>query len=215
MSDTKNIIRTVIVEDEENVRDHLKWLLDNSDGIKCAGVFEDGESAIKGINDLLPDVVLMDIGLPGKSGIQCIKEIKKIHPDIQIIMQTVYTDEDKIFESLQAGAVGYILKKTKSEKIIQAIKDAYEGGVPMTGEIARKVLSFLSAPQKEKLESLLSNREIEVLKALTKGFSYNSIAEQLFISINTVRFHVKNIYAKLHVKSRPEAVAKVIREKLI
>ena len=157
----------------------------------------------------------MDIGLQDCSGIECVKRLLAVYPSLHIIMQTVYSDDDKIFDSLRAGAVGYLLKKTPTEKILQAIRDALEGGAPMTGEIARKVLTYFQQPKQNKLKTLLSEREIDVLKALTKGHSYQNIADLLFISVNTVRFHIRNIYEALHVNSRSEAVAKVYNDKLL
>ncbi len=157
----------------------------------------------------------MDIDLAGASGIRCVETLKEEFPDLRVVMQTVYTDDEKIFESLRAGAVGYLLKKTPTHKLLEAISDASEGGAPMTGEIARKVLNFFQQPKKGKLREILSEREIDVLKALTKGHSYQAIADLLFISVNTVRFHIRNIYEKLHVNSRSEAVAKVIKHKLL
>jgi DNA-binding NarL/FixJ family response regulator len=211
----KKIIHVAIVDDDELQRNSLRWLIDDTEGYSCTGAYKNCAEAKKGISETLPDVVLMDIGLQGSSGIECVESLKKDFPELQIIMQTVYSDDEKIFESLRAGAVGYLLKKTPTQKLLQAISDASEGGAPMTGEIARKVMLYFQQPKKEKIQEILSDREIDVLKALTKGHSYQAIAELLFISVNTVRFHIRNIYEKLHVNSRSEAVAKVMKHKLL
>jgi DNA-binding NarL/FixJ family response regulator len=208
-------IRVAIVDDDEELRQSLRWLINDSEGFKCVGTYLNCAGALKGVAEEKPDVVLMDIGLGGQSGIDCVFEIKQRYPEIHVIMQTVYSDDEKIFESLRAGAVGYLLKRTPTEKLLQAIRDAMDGGAPMTGEIARRVLSHFQQPKKNQIESLLSDREVEVLNALTKGHSYQAIADQLFISVNTVRFHIRNIYEKLHVKSRSQAVARVMKGDLL
>jgi DNA-binding NarL/FixJ family response regulator len=212
-----NVINVAIVDDDEEIRNGLSWIIKNADGYNLTGVYKNFTEAAEGIAAQTPDVVLMDIGLPGKSGIDCVRELKEKHPEVQFVMQTVYSDDEKIFESLRAGAVGYLLKKTPTSKFLQAISDAYDGGAPMTGEIARKVMQYFQQPQKKKNPSSyeLSDRELEVLKALTEGHSYKAIADKLFVSVHTVRFHLHNIYEKLHVSSRAEAVAKVMKEKMI
>lgn len=212
------VIVVAIVDDDVEIRDGLQWILKNSDGFICSGVYKNYHEAVAGLEKHTPDVVLMDIGLPGKSGIECVQELKVQFPEVQFIMQTVYADDEKIFESLRAGAVGYLLKKTPTTKVLQSISDAYNGGAPMSGEIARKVLHYFQTPKKKNILneiSGLSEREIEVLKLLTEGHSYKIIADKLFVSVHTVRFHLHNIYEKLHVNSRAEAVAKVTREKTV
>jgi len=201
-------ISVAIVDDDYEVLAGLNWMIDNADGYHCVGAWSSGDEALEKIAEPLPDVLLMDIGLPGTSGIECVRELTKRYPRIRIIMQTVYSDDDKIFESLRAGAVGYILKKSPILKILQAISDAHEGGVPMSGDVARKVLAFFQTPPPDQLSSL-SPRERDVLEALVEGRSYKAISEKLFLSVHTVRFHLHNIYEKLHVRSRSEAVAKV------
>lgn len=207
------IIRVAIVDDDEDIRSGLKWMLDYTEGYACAGVYRSCAEAVEQLGDALPDVVLMDIGLPGTSGIECVRKLKALFPDVQFVMQTVYSDDDKIFESLRAGAVGYILKKSQTVKVLQAISDAHAGGAPMSGEIARRVLTFFQQPQPADEMAALSDREVEVLEALVQGHSYKAIAEKLFVSVHTVRFHLHNIYEKLHVSSRAEAVAKVMRHR--
>ena len=210
------VITVAIVDDDEEIRNGLTWIIDDADGYTLTGAYKNYTEAITGIEEHQPDVVLMDIGLPGKSGIECVRELKVRFPDVQFVMQTVYADDENIFQSLRAGAVGYLLKKTPTVKFLQAISDAYEGGSPMSGEIARKVLNYFQEPAKKKSKDYqLSEREVEVLKALTEGHSYKTIADKLFVSVHTVRFHLHNIYDKLHVSSRAEAVAKVMKENMI
>ena len=219
MADTQSkfkMIRVALVDDDEEIRNGLSWIIQQSEGFHLTGVYKNYSEALQGIKETQPDVVLMDIGLPGKSGIECVRELKAKYPRVQFVMQTVYADDENIFQSLRAGAVGYLLKKTPTAKFLQAVSDAYEGGAPMSGEIARKVLNYFQEPQKKKTTDYeLSGREVDVLKALTEGHSYKSIAEKLFVSVHTVRFHLHNIYDKLHVSSRAEAVAKVMKENVI
>jgi DNA-binding NarL/FixJ family response regulator len=210
------VINVAIVDDDEEIRTGLRWIIDNTDGYHLTGVYKNYTEAVSGIEADQPDVVLMDIGLPGKSGIECVRELKLRFPAVQFVMQTVYADDENIFQSLRAGAVGYLLKKTPTAKFLQAISDAYNGGAPMSGEISRKVLNYFQEPAKKKsADYQLSEREMEVLKALTEGHSYKAIADKLFVSVHTVRFHLHNIYDKLHVSSRAEAVAKVMKENVI
>jgi DNA-binding NarL/FixJ family response regulator len=210
------VIRVAIVDDDEEIRDGLSWIIGRTEGYLLTGVYKNYTEALQGIGETEPDVVLMDIGLPGKSGIDCVRELKEKFPKVQFVMQTVYADDENIFQSLRAGASGYLLKKLPAAKFLQAISDAYEGGAPMSGEIARKVLNYFQTPAKRSSADYeLSGREVEVLKALTEGHSYKAIADKLFVSVHTVRFHLHNIYDKLHVSSRAEAVAKVMKENVL
>lgn len=203
-----------IVDDDSQVRDSVSWLIDNSDGFKCVGAYSSCDEVLNSIEDNLPDVVLMDIAMPTTCGIECVERLKTEYPDLKILMLTNYSDDDRIFDSLRAGAVGYLLKNSSITKLCEAIKEAYEGGAPMSSEVAKKVLGYFHSQKKiTKYDAVLSKREIEVLKALTEGLSDKAIADKLFISIPTVRFHLKNIYAKLHVTSRSEAVIKAIQGK--
>ncbi len=209
-------VRVLIIEDDVKVRDGLKWLVNDADGMKCVGAYGRMREGIEAVEELSPDVALVDIGLPDMSGIDGVKLIKQQFPQVQVLMVTVYSTDEMIFQALQAGAVGYILKKTSSEKILSAINDAYNGGAPMSNEIARRVLLFFQTQHKQKTDNIgLSDREIQVLKALVDGLTYKAIADSLYVSINTVRFHLRNIYAKLHVASRSEAIVKALKEKLI
>jgi DNA-binding NarL/FixJ family response regulator len=205
-------IHVAILDDDEEVRSGLSWLIDKMEGYCITGTYGTCHAALQKIDDNPPDVMLVDIGLPDRSGIECVRELKRHYPDIQFLMLTVYSDDDNIFQSLRAGAVGYLLKKTPSAKLIEAIRDARDGGAPISNEIARKVLQyFQEQPGSTHLTDRLSDRETEVLRCLTEGLSYKAIADRLFLSVHTVRFHLHNIYAKLHVTSRAEAVAKAMK----
>lgn len=204
-------IRVAVVDDDRNLAEGIAWIINHKRGFKCVGMYYGYQDSVRGLEENPADVILMDIGLQGESGIDCVRSLKKVYPEIQIVMQTVYSDDEKIFQSLRAGAVGYILKKTTPDQVLHAISEAHQGGVPFTGEIARKVLSYFksaSAPAVD-VDTLLSDREKEVLNELVQGHSYQNIADRLFISLPTVRFHLQNIYKKLHVRSRGEAVAKL------
>lgn len=212
MTERDNLIHVAIIDDDREIRDGLRWMIEHSEGFVCTGAFRRCVDGLDRLEDDPPDVVLMDIGLPEVSGIECVGRMKERFPDLQILMLTVYSDDEKIFQSLRAGAVGYLLKKTPAEKLLDAIRDAYAGGAPMSSEIPRKVLGYFRQPKLQRMASTLSGRESEVLEALIEGHSYKAIAEKLFVSVHTVRFHLHNIYAKLHVSTRAEAVAKAITQ---
>ncbi len=207
-------INIAIVDDDEEIRRSICWIINQSPKFYCSATWKNCGEALKNIESDPPNVILMDIGLPDKSGIECVREIKDLFPGIQILMLTVYSDEEKIFHSIRAGAVGYILKNISSEKLLEAIWDANNGGAPMSGEIARKVLNYFRHPKDDNITSKLSSREVEVLEGLIAGHTYKAIAEKLFLSVHTVRFHLHNIYEKLHVKSRYEAVSLAVKNKL-
>jgi len=199
----------VIVEDNRGLQAQLLRVLDSAPDIKCLGAFVSGEEAMPFILQKRPDVVLMDIKLPGKSGIQSVAEIKKAAPEIQVIMVTVYEDSERIFRALKAGASGYLIKSSPPEQLIEAVRDAHNGGSPMSSPIARKVVEHfhLLGPSVQETDNL-SPREREVLDLLAMGFIYKEIGSQLNIGVETVRSHVKNICQKMHVRGRVEAVAK-------
>lgn len=215
MQSTPNtsVISVAIVDDDTHVLSNLSWMIDQADGFRCVGTFNGCDDLLTHLAAPLPDVILMDIGLPGKSGIECTREVKRLYPGIRIVMQTVYSDDEKIFESLRAGAIGYILKKSPIIKVLQAVSDAFEGGAPMSGEVARRVLTFFHEPEIDDEMASLSPREHEVLEALIEGRSYKAISEKLYLSVHTVRFHIHHIYEKLHVRSRGEAMAKMLTHK--
>ena len=199
----------IVVEDDKGLREQLLQILESVPDIKCLGAFTSGEEALPKVLEKTPDVVLMDIRLPGMSGIQCVAEIKKAAPEMQIIMVTIYEDSERIFRALKAGANGYLVKSSPPEQLIQAIRDAYTGGAPMSSHIARKVVQHfhLLGPSVQE-NGNLSPRERDVLNLLASGFIYKEIGSKLNIGVETVRTHVKNICQKMHVRSRLEAVAK-------
>jgi DNA-binding NarL/FixJ family response regulator len=207
-------INVVVIEDNEKYRNGLIQLIDGTPGYSCVGAFANCEQALQEIVNLLPNVVLMDIGLPGMSGIEGVKAIKTFFPEIQILMLTIYEDDDKVFQSLYAGASGYLLKKTPPAKILEAISEIHSGGAPMSAKIARKVLEVFHKESAAEEENQLSSREKEVLQLLVEGHSHKAIAERLFISPHTVRTHLKNIYEKLHVHSKSEAAVKAVKRRL-
>lgn len=209
-------ISVAIVEDDDSIREGIASYLDSIEGFICDHVYPSCEEALKSINSTVIDVVLMDIHLQeGISGIEGTLTLKTKFPEMHIIILTVYEDDEKIFSSLRAGASGYLLKKSPLEKIASAIKEVYDGGAPMTPVIAKKVLGFFDSHKRKVKKYNLTKREMEILNLLVKGFSYKMICGNLFISIDTVRSHIKNIYEKLQVNSKSEAVAKAFKDNLI
>ena len=211
------MIRVTIFEDNRSLREGLQALVGGSAGFVCAGAFANCNNLLTNISDTKPDVVLMDIEMPGTSGIEGVKIIKESFPDIKILMETVFDDDDKIFDSICAGAEGYILKHTSPAEIMNAIREINEGGSPMTPSIANRVLKMVKGKPRAFLnESFdLTDREKEILTCLVKGMSYKLIADTCFISIETVNTHIKNIYKKLQVHSKSEAVAKAIKGNIV
>lgn len=203
------LITVCIVEDNKNIRESLKIIIDDAGECSCISVFENAEDALKDIPELQPDVVLMDIGLPGINGIDCIRQLKPLCPRVQFMICTVYDEDEKIFDALSAGANSYILKRSSSDTLIAAIKDLHNGGSPMSSDIARKIVQqFQKALPSEKEDYHLTEREKEILELLAKGLTYQQAADKIFISGKTIKKHVYNIYEKLHVNSRTEAVNK-------
>lgn len=211
MPEESSDIKVVIVEDDSEIRKLLTIIIDSSPGYKCIQTFADCESAVMNMESFKPDVVLMDITLPKMDGIQGVAIMKEKLPSTDFIMLTVRDDDTAIFESLCAGATGYLLKETPPVEILQSVKEVNEGGSPMSAAIARKVIHSFRKNE----ESPLSKRETDILQKLCDGSNYKVIADELFISGNTVRAHIKNIYRKLQVSSRAEAVKKAIHERLI
>lgn len=212
------MLKVVVVEDNNAIREGLKILIDGTEDYSCIAAYRDCETMLREVKKLEPDVLLMDIGLPGMNGIEGIKKVKLILPELTILVLTVYEENEKVFDALCAGACGYLVKKTPPSKLLEAIKDAYEGGAPMSSQIARKVIEFFQnkkTSSKQKNDYVLTPREKEILSGLVEGHNFKAIADSLFISIETVRFHFRNIYKKLHVHSQSEAVAKALKEGII
>jgi DNA-binding NarL/FixJ family response regulator len=212
------MINVMVVEDNDAIREGLKILIDGTEGYSCMAAYPRCDIMLKTLDKLKPDVLLMDLGLPGMSGIDGIKHAKLLLPELTILVLTVYEENELVFDALCAGACGYLVKKTPPSKLLEAIHEAFHGGSPMSANIARKVIDFFQqkkqfSPQKQ--QSILTPREREILSGLVEGKSFKSIADSLFISIETVRFHFRNIYKKLHVHSQSEAVAKAIKEGII
>lgn len=205
-------IKIVIVEDLEEVVEGLTVFIQQDSGLQLMGTYRTAEAALLEIPLLMPDIVIMDINLPGMTGIECVRKIKVVAPSIQFMMFTVYENNDQVFEALKAGASGYLLKKTHPLQIIESIKELYDGGSPMSAAIARKLVNVFvdqhtAKPSAE--ASVLSPREKEVLNLVAKGLLYKEIADELCISFHTVRQHIGKIYEKLHVQNKTEAINKV------
>lgn len=205
-------ITVSIVEDNEQLRNTLARVISRAEGFRCLSQYGDGETAVKGLVKDRPEVVLMDINLPGINGVECVRRLKQSAPATQVVMLTVYEDTENIFNALAAGAAGYLLKRTKSAELLEAIREVHRGGSPMTTHIARKVTqSFLRAGPSAQPTENLSEREQEVLDCLSQGFLYKEIAEKLGISYETVHTYIRRIYEKLQVRTRTEAVAKFLK----
>jgi DNA-binding NarL/FixJ family response regulator len=203
------MIRLAIVEDDAVIRQSLMQIVEDARGLRCLAACATGEEALKCLPDLQPDVVLMDINLPRMSGIDCVRRLRELLPKTQVLMLTVYEDSDSIFRALRAGAGGYLLKRSEPEQLLEAIRDVLHGGSPMTSQIARKVVqTFRASSELANLETRLTDRETEVLDYLAGGYANKEIADKLALTVPTVRSHLRNIYEKLHVRSRTEAVAK-------
>jgi len=213
---TDRVIRTMIVEDQKDLREGLSTLVNFTPGFTCIGAFRTMEECIARIRHEVPDVILSDIGLPGMSGIEGIRIIKDEHPDLIVLVLTVYDDNEKIFDALCAGATGYLLKQTEPAELLRSVKEAVAGGAPMSPEVAARVIKlFREVRPPEKVDYDLTPHELRLLKLLVDGYNYVTAAEQLKISYNTIKFHVRNIYDKLQVHSKSEAVAIAMRDRLV
>ena len=205
-------IRVALVEDNKKLRQQLETLIASAPGFGCAGTFPDAESALTGLPALAPDVVLMDIQLPKMSGVDCVARLIALLPAVKIVMLTAYDDSDHIFQALQNGASGYLLKRTPPAELLRSIADVQNGGAPMNSHIARLVVqSFHRRGPSPRHTENLTPREEEVLRLVSQGFINKEIADQLGVGLETVRQHLKNCYAKLHVRSRTEAAMKFLR----
>jgi DNA-binding NarL/FixJ family response regulator len=202
-------IKVSIVEDSRGTRESLTELIGRAPGLRCVGAHANGEAALRSIPTETPDVVLMDINLPGMSGIECVARLKTRLPNLQVLMLTTYEESDLIFDSLRSGASGYLLKNMPPAELVQAVEQVHSGGAPMSMQIARKVVThFQQIKQPSSDVEKLTKREHEILALLAKGYLYKEIADQLGISLSTVRAHLHTVYEKLHVQSRTEAVVK-------
>ncbi|HZV36289.1 MAG TPA: response regulator transcription factor [Verrucomicrobiae bacterium] len=203
------MIKIGIVEDNKTTREGLETIVNLAPGYSCVCTCSTGEDALRVLPQHQPEVVLMDIQLPNMSGVECVAQLKELLPSTQVIMVTVYEDPDRIFRALRAGASGYLLKRAKPEEVLNAIRDVQQGGVPMSGEIARKVIAYFQNEATSKAEvETLSTRECEILDLIVHGFSNKEIAGRLSVSIETLRWHLRQIYKKLHVHSRTDAALK-------
>lgn len=211
-----SVIKVLIVEDDKRIREFYKQLINDTEDLVCVGDYESCEAMFKEVSSISVDVLLMDIGLPGMNGIEGIKKVKELYPSIEILMLTVYDDDEKIFNSIYSGASGYILKNVSPEELLKAIREI-KIGAPMSAAIARRVLNFIKASDKsnQSQQFKLTQREAEILQLLTDGLSFKKIGDKLFISSLTVHSHIKRIYEKLHVHSKTEAVSKALKNRIV
>ena len=210
------MIRILIFEDNPDFIDSLSELISNASGMELAGVYNNCKYVVKNVEHHQPDVVLMDIDMPVENGLQGLRTLRSAGNEVSVLMLTVFDDNDRVFQAICNGASGYILKRTPPEKIIEAIKEAHTGGAPMTPSVAKQVLKLFSQPFQKSAElQTLTPREHDVLSFLVRGYSYKMAAGEMKVSIETLRYHIKNIYSKLHVNSKSEAVAKAIQNKIV
>jgi DNA-binding NarL/FixJ family response regulator len=211
-----NPIRVGIIEDQRHTREGLRALIDGSSGFHCLGAWGSMEEALRARPQPSPDVILTDIGLPGISGIDGIAELLRLHPSATLVVLTVYEDNERVFQALCAGATGYLLKNTPPDRLLECLRDAVNGGAPMSPEIARRVVElFRRFRPPAKAQYDLTPHEIRLLKLLVEGHSYKTAAHELQVSVNTVAFHIRSIYQKLQVHSKSEAVVRAVRENLL
>lgn len=207
------MIRVAIIEDNHTLRQSLEQLFNRTEDLKCVASLSNLMNVVSELGKCSPDVILMDIGLPNISGIEGVRTVKTNFPEVLVLMFTVFDDDEKIFDAIRAGATGYLLKKTPPAEIIESIRLLYQGGAPMSPSIARKVIqAFQTTPTVKDFHDLTA-REKEILYSLVDGLSYKKIAEKYYVSISTIRTHITNIYQKLHVNSKSQAVAKVLQNK--
>lgn len=210
------MIKIIIYEDNPQLREGLSLLIDGTDGFEVLAAFDNCSHAADEVEAFQPDLVLMDIGMPGMNGLEGLRQIRQRNADVKIIMLTVFDDDKNILEALKSGANGYILKKTQPAKLLEYLVDAWHGGAPMSPSIAAQVLKMFSELHQVPAEVYhLTERELHVLQLLVEGYSYKMIAAEMYISLDTVRSHIKRIYEKLHVNSKSEAVAKALRNKIV
>lgn len=210
------VIKVAIVEDQREFRECLAVLIDGTEGYRCAGSFRSMEEALDKIGANLPDVVLVDIGLPGMSGVEGIRILKERYPGLLLVMNTVYEDDERIFDALCAGACGYLLKKTPPARLLESLREAVAGGAPMSPGVARRVIAlFRDIRPPDRADYQLTPHEVRLLKLLVEGHNYKTAAAELRVTTNTISFHLQRIYDKLQVHSKSEAVAKALRNRLV
>ena len=210
------VVKVAIIEDRREIRDALAMLINGTDGFRCSGVYRAMEEALARIDRELPDVALVDIGLPGMSGIEGIRILKERFPDLLMMMLTVYEDDERIFDALCAGACGYLLKRTSPARLIESLKEAVQGGAPMSPEVASRVVAlFRDIRPPEREDHQLTPHELRLLRLLVEGHNYKTAAAELGVSFHTIHFHMRNIYEKLQVHSKSEAVSKALRNRLV
>lgn len=215
-SPASDAIKVAIIEDHHQFRECLEFLLNHTEGYRCVGSFRSMEEALEKIKCSLPDVALVDIGLPGMSGVEGVRILKERYPTLLLLMNTVYDDDERIFEALCAGASGYLLKKTPPARLLECLQEAMAGGAPMSPEVARRVLAlFREIRPPEHADYHLTPHELRLLKLLVEGHSYKTAAAKLGVSVKTISFHLQKIYEKLQVHSKSEAVAKALRHRLV
>jgi len=213
---SETLIKVAIIEDQREIREGLAMIIKLTDGYRCTGSFRTMEEALEKIRFDLPDAALVDIGLPGMNGIEGIRVLKERHPAMALLMLTVYDDDEMIFDALCAGACGYLLKKTPPARVIESLKEAMDGGAPMSPEVARRVIKlFREIRPPERADYKLTPHETRLLKLLVEGHNYKTAAAEVGTSVTTVAFHMRNIYDKLQVHSKSEAVAKALRDRLV
>jgi len=214
--ETKALIKTAIIEDQRDIREGLTMLINGTEGYACTGSYRTMEEALDKISREMPDVVLSDIGLPGMDGIEGMRILKERYPQMLILMLTIYDDDDRIFDALCAGACGYLLKRTSPLRLLESLKEAVTGGAPMSPEIASRVITlFREIRPPDRADYELTPHETRLLKLLVEGYNYTTSAQELNVSINTIKFHMRNIYEKLQVHSKSEAVAKALQNRLV
>ncbi len=216
-SGTSNaVIKVAIIEDQRNIREGLAALIDGTEGFCCTAVFSSMEEALSNLDDPVPDVVLVDIGLPGMSGIDGIRILRGCFPNLVPLILTVFEDNDRIFDALCAGACGYLLKRTPPARLLESIREVFNGGAPMSPEVAKRAIEMFRNNQwPDKTDYHLTPHEMRLLKLLVEGHNYKTAAAELSVTVNTISFHTRRIYEKLHVHSKSEAIAKALRTRLI
>ena len=216
MTEAAAALKVGIIEDQPKIREGLRSLIDGTDGYRCVGSFGSMEEALAKVAYELPDVLLVDIGLPGMSGIEGTRRLKDRYPSLAVLMLTVYDDDRRIFDAMCAGACGYLLKKTPPARLLESLKEVVGGGAPMSPEVARRVVAlFREIRPPERADYQLTAHEIRILALLVEGHNYKTAADELGVSINTIRFHMRSIYEKLQVHSKSEAVSKALRSRIV